>query len=142
MAAGLGLMIAGTALVGGSQIFSGISSLEAANRTAKLQKDEALFDAYLKQQQVNDLVSTQTTSFAKAGVRLDGSPMQLLQETRRKGRLEVMNIIKAGKFRAKETKRMGRAQFISGALQGIGTLMGGAQQAGQVMGQQQFFGIR
>lgn len=120
--------IAGTA-------YAGYSSMQASNREAKLQKEQANIaaqeaqsnaevEAYNQRQALNK----QKLAFIKSGVSLEGSPLDVLENTRSWGQKSVDAILKSGASqynlgmqRAANTQASGRAAMIGGVLGSAGT---------------------
>lgn len=128
----------GSALLGaGGQIYSGYQANQSAKREAsameaegELAQQEADAEAAAHASDVRKFARTQSLSFLKNGVTLEGSPLLVLDETLTQGQNEVDSITKSGNAqrnlynqRAANTRREGRAQLIGG-------IIGGAASAG------------
>lgn len=69
-------------------------------------------------------------AFLKSGVTLEGSPLLVLEETRREGAEEVAAIRAGGESRAKTLRAQGRSALIGGFLSGAGDIAAGGQKLG------------
>ena len=133
--AGLSKLYAVTQAVSAlSQVAGGISSMNAANQEADAQKREADLlwqesqtEAAQKARDVNAFQSKQAHSYASSGIMLQGTPIQVLEDTRSKGQQEIDAIIKRGKVakqlamvRSNMTRSQGRASML-GSLVKAGT---------------------
>ena len=115
------------ALEGVGTLFSGFSSFMAnrsesrlLERQAELALQESRVEAERHARNVRRFQATQSTRFAKSGVTLEGSPVLVLEETRRLGQQEVDAIMRQGEAQsslireqAGQRKRTGRNSFIS-----------------------------
>lgn len=136
---GAGLSILGgflPALSGGLSLLSGVqqqgaSSQQAANAIAQgnLQAAEnervAFKQAQQEKEQSESVRRAQKIAFLASGVTLEGSPLLVMEETRRQGSENIDEILRAGqsgafsarqegRLRASELESSGRQAFVSG----------------------------
>ena len=130
------LTVASTA----STIIGGIQQRGAASAAAKATSREAQRQADLRQQEREiqarseareniELEKRQKLAFIKSGVSLEGSPLLLLAETRRRGtenveallrsgRTEATGLLAEGALRSRQLKASGRQALIGGLTTG------------------------
>lgn len=123
-----GLIAIATLVSAGAQISGGIAGRNAARVEARAQEEEGAL-LLLEANEEADRVNTQNIkfrkrqklAFLKSGVVLAGSPLLILEETRREGAKEVEAIKKRGQAqfrlsnqRAEISRLSGRASLISG----------------------------
>lgn len=121
------LATAGLASAGAS-IFGGLQANKAAKDEAarieeegRLAQQEADEEAARRAKQVRKFAARQKLSFLKNGVRLEGTPLAVLDETQAEGQAEVDAISKRGQAisrlrtsQASQTRSSGRASLIGG----------------------------
>lgn len=133
---------AGKILAGASAITSvaslagGISAQRDAQRQAaqtQAQANEAAAEktrvsereARLEQENIAETMRRQKVAYLASGVTLEGSPLLVMEETRRRGADNIDEILKGGRasqqatlaegrLKAKQTKAAGRQAFVSG----------------------------
>jgi hypothetical protein len=118
-----------------SGIGEGFSTLFASNREAdlieadaKLRAKEANLEALRKSRDVRTFQTSQGRQFLASGVTLEGTPIEVMEETRVRGQEEVDALIaraeaeqNLSRRRASSTRGAGRAAFVSGFLNAAGT---------------------
>lgn len=134
-----GLAIAGAVGVGveaGGQIYGGIKARKASkekqkqlDEQARLEQEAAEFEALQATRKFDNLLGTQKARIGGSGIKLEGSPLLLLEETLRDKKETVDNIRKFGAARAEALKAqagnardMGRDMLTSSIFQGLGTI--------------------
>jgi len=124
-----------TGLSGVAQVFSGIQANKAAQSQARAQENqsqitlnESIVEAKRIDRENRIFKKRQKLAFLKNGITLEGSPLLVLEETRKLGKEEVASILRSGRAKsqflfseAKTIRRQGRAQLIGSALGGIST---------------------
>jgi hypothetical protein len=90
---------------------------------ARLEKEASEFDALQQDRAFEKLMGRQRLAFAASGVKLEGSPLDILEETLRDKQETIDNILRAGEARAgsltaqaRELKRAGRNALIAGVI--------------------------
>ena len=96
-----GAVIGGAILTGGGQIAGGIRARNAAKgqatqlrNQARLEREAAEFKAVQQARQFDKLIGTQKTRIAASGIKLEGSPMLLIEESLRDKEETIQNILK------------------------------------------------
>lgn len=122
------VMAAMAAISALSSIMGGFSANRAYNTEAnwtERQAGQALFEgqqsAQLKAEEVRSFQADQAVGYLSSGVTLEGSPALVLEQTRRRGQMEVDSIIRAANSRygvmmaqAGQYRRAGRNALIGG----------------------------
>lgn len=129
--AGLGKWYAISAGVSAlSQLAGGWSTMRAAQQEAQLQDaqarlrlEEAQRDAAQKAREVTSFQSRQAHRYASSGITLEGTPVLMLEKTRREGQEEVDAIIKRGQaekdllmMKSKMLRASGRNSMLGSVL--------------------------
>ncbi|MFD2205503.1 hypothetical protein [Kiloniella antarctica] len=109
-------LTAASALGMGGSLFKGFAEQKRAKKQAKLARRQAALDARVSQRNTQRLAGQQRANFAAAGLKIEGSPALLIEETENLGAEEVSNILYAGDQQAKAYKRAGRNSAIGGFL--------------------------
>lgn len=97
-----------------------VQDKKAAKRKGKLIGEETAEAIDLKENEINRFQGEQTTAFAKSGVLLEGTPLEVLEQTRTEGEKQKDQIARAGKAGQRAAKDAGRAAV----LNGIGAVAG------------------
>jgi hypothetical protein len=133
--------LAGGAVLGAAgSIYGGIEAKKAADfnaRQLRLQAKQTMRATDQKVQQhraeTGRLLSTVRSRVAASGVRMAGTPLEAMAESRLNAAIDERNQFIAGqqeaarlRAEAKQQKRAGRAALIGGILSGAGQLLGGA----------------
>lgn len=163
-----GAMIASQGVSTLAQIGQGMATSKAANKEAKAMRqeadyalqearaqaqlafDEAAYAAEAKAREVRKFRAEQSGVFRKSGVTLEGSPLLVLEETRRLGAMEVDFMMKRGKAqadflvkratnqasvayqKAANLQNQGRSALLGGIIGGVSDLAGTAYLAKQL----------
>ena len=127
---GVELLLGLTALSGAGQIFTGIEQQKAASREADEVIRQTEGEATRKRKALDKLSARQRTQFLKSGVTLEGSPLLVLEETRREGVAEIGDIRRAGVSQAQALTNQGRSAFFRGLFGAVGTIGQGFLTAG------------
>jgi hypothetical protein len=104
-----------SSFMGGMQA-KGESKIQAANAKADAAKrgaEEARLaarEADLTQQEADSIRKRQKVAYLKSGVSLSGSPLLVMEETRRKGKENVNEILTAGQYASQSAYQEGRTQ--------------------------------
>ncbi len=137
MAVATSTVLAGLSAVSAvSQIASGLG----ANSAAKQQSQNALFDAQNRgteiarttamqaneeKKEADSALRRQKLAYLASGVTLQGSPLLVMEETRRKGQENVDEILKAGSSMGTAVLSEGRQSANAAKLSGRQALIGG-----------------
>lgn len=113
---------------------SGVSAFQQGNAQAGLYQEqagmalkEALAAAQQKAREVGEFQSQQVMDYAHSGVRIEGSPVHVLERTRKLGQQEVDAIVSQGKAQAKllamqgAMAKTGARNALIGGIFGAGT---------------------
>ncbi|WP_157230824.1 hypothetical protein [Kiloniella laminariae] len=123
--------LAGTAkaaaslLGAGASLYGGIQQNKQAKKQARQAREQAAFDAERKRIQTRRLSGQQRANFAAAGLKIEGSPALLIEETEQLGYQEADSILRYGDMQAKALKKQGRNALIGGGLSAGGGILGG-----------------
>lgn len=141
LSTGLSIFSGLSSIAGGQQSYqeSGYQSelaLQQAESRAIEQERVSFREAKLEQEHADDFRKRQKVSFLASGVDLSGSPLLVMEETRRKGAENVNEILQSGSAAANSARAEGRVQasqlqssgrraFADGLSTGIGTITSG-----------------
>ena len=117
------LILSGVSAAGA--VVSGIQQSKEADRQAKIAQQQSEAEARSEARSNIALEKRQKLSFLKSGVALEGSPLLLLEETRREGGKNVENVLAGGINQAQSLKASGRQALIGGIASGVGTAASG-----------------
>lgn len=122
-----------------------------AERNAKISQDKANYDIARHRENLLRIRGQQSAGFSAAGVALEGTPIDVFDETNIQGELDALNIqygstleqqdyaLKAqgfrtdaevSKYKAYAATQEGKIKAMNSTVSGIGTLLGGAAQTG------------
>lgn len=140
------LAVIGTLVSTGASIVQGMQAQSAAKSQAALAREQAFAQAaetgrvagkqaFEEQQEADRIRARQKVLFLKGGVDLEGSPLLVMEETRRTGEENAEEIIQAGASRgaaqitageqtALSLESRGRQAFTSGLTSGFNTFTG------------------
>lgn len=107
-------------LSGALDIVGGIEAQKASREQIKATREEA---AEVKRQSLSEtksLKSRQIVNFLKSGVILEGTPIEILEETQRLGEEDIASIARQERAQISQLKAQGRAALLSGISSGIG----------------------
>jgi len=139
-----GVAIAGLVVTVASQVSAGSKRKKAAKKQAgllrqqaQLQEEAAAFEALQQDRAFEKLMGRQRLAIAASGVRLEGSSLQILEESLR-DKKETIDIINktgsagAGALNAQgqALEKAGRNAFIGSIVGAVGTAAQGASQIG------------
>lgn len=123
---GIGAVVAiGTAISAASQVHGAVQARRQAKRRSRLMEEEGAKLAKRKKIELRKLKALQRVAFAKSGVSLEGSPLEVLLRTEKEGAQEVTETREQAQFASKEEQRAGRSRFVGGLGQAGGTVAGG-----------------
>ena len=126
MGIGTAVLLQGlTALSAGASIIGGIQQSREAQKQAQRAQQETELQARAEARENIAFEKRQKLAFLKSGVSLEGSPLLVLAETRRRGSENVGAILETGRTRAKGVAASGRQALIGGFSQGLSTAAGG-----------------
>ncbi len=122
--AGIGGLSSTAGLLGaGGALFNGFAERKRAKKQAKMVRRFAAQEAAISRRNTQRLAGQQRANFAAAGLKIEGSPALLIEETEKLGAQEVDNILYAGNQEAKAYKRAGRNAMIGGFLNAGGSFL-------------------
>ena len=78
------------------------------NERAGLEEEALKFDLSQKEREFEHLLGRQKSSIAKSGIKLAGSPLEVLEETRKDKETSLRNIMRDGYARADRLRAEGR----------------------------------
>lgn len=139
---GLGMAavsMAGSGMRAAGQAQQGADQYKAAYRQANNIIIESRFKLNDIERQRIRTISTQKASFASRGVKLDGSPLELLAETNYLASVDKGRVEYQARENAAETRASGNAALTAGRMGAIGSILGGVgSAASSFVGGQQF----
>lgn len=86
-------------------------------------------EARMKQEEISDLQRRQKVAYLASGVTLKGSPLLIMEETRRKGADDINEILQSGKSAKESTLAEGRLRAQQAKASGRQTLVSGITNA-------------
>lgn len=98
-------------MMAAGSLYGGITAHDSAIRAAKQEIADGEQAAAIKKREVEKFQSEQELAYLKSGVLLDGSPLLVLEDTRREGLADVRNIRESARNRASNLRRQGRSQL-------------------------------
>lgn len=133
------LPIIGAALGAVGQVAQGMAANSAAKANAKAMKQQAFleresgaYQANRQRDQLNRLTGRQINNLAANGMGMDGSAVDVIQDSRREGELDIAATLFGANIRsnnletqAQITKAQGRSAMIGGIIGGVNSLVGG-----------------
>jgi hypothetical protein len=127
MAAVSSIVIGSAALLGAtSSILGGIESKKAGKAKGRAIEAETQESIRLKENEIQDTLANQEVAFAKSGVLLRGTPLDVLRSTEIEGERQKQQILTTGNSQANQARRQGRNAFTQGILSGFGSIANGA----------------
>ena len=115
-AMGVGAAIA----VGGLSLAKGIGDYNAGKSKARALKRQGEIEAQRRKLEIESLIGTQKVGYSISGVRMEGTPEAVIQDTQTKGDLDIANIKASYAQQAKNTMTQARAQLL-GSIANTGT---------------------
>jgi len=104
----------GTAVSAGASVIGGIQQKNAADDQAAAAQKESELRARAEARENIALESRQRVAFLNSGVSLEGSPLLVLEESRRRGSENVGSILQSGQTQASSLRASGRSALIGG----------------------------
>lgn len=120
------LAIAAAGISAGGALYQGIAAKQEADANADQAKSQARFDANQIRRRTTRLLSTQRAGFGKAGVTLEGTPGEVLEDQSAEGELDALAALYGGKSKAFAFKRQGKAALIGGIFNAASAAVGGS----------------
>lgn len=133
--AGLVLGALGTVSQGMAAERAGEFQARVAEQNARIARERAEVEEGEKRRENVRILGAQRASFAKGGVRIEGSPLLVQQETSAEGEFDAITVLFGGKLsesrelaRAQAARFGGRAKRTSSLLRAGSTLLTGASE--------------
>lgn len=127
MAAVSTIVLGGAALIGAaSAVKGGIDAKKAGKAKGRAIEAETQETIRLKENEIQDTLANQEVAFAKSGVLLQGTPLDVLRSTEIEGERQKQQILTTGNAQADQARRQGRNAFTQGILSGVGSIANGA----------------
>lgn len=137
------LTVASTALQALGAISQGAAAKSAASYNAQLAereaataRDTAAYEEQKSRDQARKVLGAQRSAFSKAGVTLEGTPLEVLAETAAEAEADALMIRRAGSIaearslaEAAQQRMAGRAAMTKGIMSAGGRLLGGGAKA-------------
>ncbi len=100
----------------GAQVAAGAARAEQAKREAAAAEADAQEQAKIRDRDIARFRKRQKVAFLKSGVTIAGSPLAVLEDTRREGLIEVASIRRRGTNVATSKRAAGRLAFTEGLV--------------------------
>lgn len=104
---------------------AGKDAKNLAGKKAALKEMEVQEALRVKQAEIDRTKSAQKVGFAKAGVMLQGTPLDVLRDTMKEGNLQKKNIRRTGDLQIEAIKASGRSAFNQGVMGSVTSITGG-----------------
>lgn len=124
-------LIAASAISTGAQLIGGVQASRESKRQAARARAEAEERARESERETRRLRARQVTGFLKSGVLLEGTPLEVLEETELLGAEDAAAIRAGGQARARQLRAEGRSRLIGGIGGAAGSAFTGIQRFGQ-----------
>ncbi len=117
-----------TALSATGNLLAANEQQEAAEQQARITEAESAEAARVRRIELKKFEAVQRGRFLSSGVTIEGSPLLVLEETRREGEKEVRAIRRFGAARAETFRQTGRAAALRGITGAVTAVGRGVQQ--------------
>ena len=121
-------VIIGSSLQVVGQLQSAKTQSELLEREAEIRERRGTFVAGQQRKQTEQLLSAQRTGFAKSGVTVEGTPLEVLAKTAEEREIERRAILSGAKEEAELSRFEARAVRKTGQLRALGSLISGTGQ--------------
>lgn len=118
------IALVGAAVSAAGAIAGGISQQAAANNAAKYEKQAAAENARRQSVDAQKQIGRARANYGASGVTMEGSPLDVLEESARTAELDRLTILQQGKVRAQKYKAQGKEALYGGITSAAGTLLG------------------
>jgi hypothetical protein len=119
------LALAATAVSAAGTLASGISQMNAANAAASYAKKAAAENARRNAVAAQKQIGGIRANYGASGVTVEGSPLDVLEESARAAELDRLSILSSGRVAAAGYKYAGQDALYQGIGSAAGTLLGG-----------------
>lgn len=116
---------AAPALGAAASAYSAYEAIQSSKRQSSLIKEQASRQAAATRRDAQRLKANQRARFSAAGVTLEGTAKDILDETDALAEQDVADILYYGNQSANQARKSGRATAIGNSLSGAGSLLGG-----------------
>lgn len=120
-----------------AQTEAGARQKKAARAQGRAAEDVAAQEAERRLKETEKFEGRQRSAFLSSGVSLEGSPLLVLEETRRTGKEQALSIREAGRQRSAAIRSGSTAAFQQSLFQGAGTLTSGFAEVNRLSAQRQ-----
>lgn len=117
-------LIAAAAVSIGGSVIGGLQANKESKRQARIARAEAEERAKASERRTDKIRSQQLVGFLKSGVRIAGTPEEVLAETEQLGAEEAASIRRSGEATARGLRAQGRQALFSGISSGFSTGIG------------------
>lgn len=131
-------IIAGAVSVGslllsaGSQVAGGFAAQEASREQVRATREETAAAKIESAKKTKQLKSRQLVNFLKSGVRLEGTPLAILEETEKLGAQDIEALEKQEQSQIRKFQSQGRTALLSGISGSTRSLATAAQTFGRL----------
>lgn len=109
----------------GAAAYSAREAVQSSKRQSSLIREQANREAAAKRRDAQRFKANQRARFSAAGVTLEGTAKDILDETDALAEQDVADILYYGEQSANQARKSGRATAIGNSLSGAGSLLGG-----------------
>ena len=99
-------------VIGGLSIASAVGKYNSSKSAARNVKKQAAIEAHNRMEEIKKLTAEQRVRYISAGLQLEGTPEQVINDTYNKGMADVWNIYSNSKQNAKNIMTVARSQLI------------------------------
>lgn len=119
------LALAATAVAAAGAVAGGISQMNQASAAADYEKKAAAENARRQSIDAQKQLGRARANYGASGVTMEGSPLDVLEESAQTAELDRLTILQGGKMRADQYKTQGQNALVKGAGSAASTLLGG-----------------
>jgi hypothetical protein len=99
-------------VIGGLSVASAVGKYNSSKSTARNIKKQAAIEAHNRMEEIKKLTAEQRVRYISAGLELEGTPQEVINDTYNKGIADVWNIHANAKQNAKNVMTVARSQLI------------------------------
>lgn len=105
-------------------LFSGLQQMKAGSEESREAMRATGQQVKRQREDLEDAKKSQELDFLSSGVKLEGTPLEVLAETEKRGQADIKETLRSGKRQADSLRRAGRNALIGAAFQAGSTAAG------------------